>query len=345
MARPPVGKFKTLQVPRQQGEQARFRVVRGPDKGTTYVLFETRATIGRGDDSTVMIADLKASRIHAEIQKVGGNWQVRDLGSANGVLVNNKHSRNSILRSGDLLAVGETVLEFLGPEQSTMMLAAPAQNDTQLEKQAADRRDAKKRARNLVDPFGIHSGQHSASQASGVAGGLPKAAKLGLVAAAGVVAMIVLDSGGNGAKKKPGKRDPGSSVISQQSSNDLASLLPKLEPAAPNKTAEMFFRQGFREFRSRNFIRARTQFELVLQIVPDHEMALRYRDNCAREIELEVGVLMQQGRRNFEAGKYRESRGQYETVLRLLSGDQTNPLFQETQKQLERIKGEIGKAD
>ncbi len=346
MARPPVGKFKTLQVPRQQGELARFRILRGPDKGSTFVLFEARATVGRGEDSTVTIADLKASRLHAEIQQLQGAWQVRDLGSANGVLINGKQSRNSVLRSGDLLTVGETVLEFLGPEQGTMFLAAPAQSESQLEKQAADRRDAKKRARSLVDPFGMHSGHQGPAAGVPAKGGLPKAARLGLVAVAGVVVMVLLESGGKEPRKRQGgKRDPGSSVISQQGSNDLASLLPRLEPSPPNKTAEMFFRQGFREFRARNFIRARTQFELVLQIVPDHEMALRYRDNCAREIELEVGVLMQQGRRNLEAGKFRESRGQYETVVRLLSGDQSNPSFQEAQKQLEKIKGELGKVD
>ena len=110
---------------------------------------------------------------------------------------------------------------------------------------------------------------------------------------------------------------------------DLASLMPKLEKPVTSRNAEMFFRQGFREYRARNYIRALNQFELVLQMDPDHEMARRYRDNARLAIEDEVKTHLERGKKDFAAGKLRDARGHYEAILRLLFSDQSNPAYAE----------------
>ena len=61
-----VTRFRVQNVARQAGELARFRVAKGPDRGSIFVLRDSRVTIGRGEDSDIMIGDLKASRFHAE---------------------------------------------------------------------------------------------------------------------------------------------------------------------------------------------------------------------------------------------------------------------------------------
>jgi hypothetical protein len=246
-----------------------------------------------------------------------------------------------------VITVGETVLEFLGPEQGTQLLVAPAQTEAELERQAIERQEAKKRARSLVDPFGLGAPSGTQRPGPGTPEGLPKAAKLGLAAAGAIALMIGYEL--STAPKKPAKvkltTPSGPSAIGAPGSNDVGSLLTRMEPPATNKTAEMFYRQGFREFIAGNYMRARTQFELVLQVVPDHEMAKRYRENCNHEIEQEVKVLMEHGKRNLDSGKLRESKGQYEAVLRLLAGDQSNPAFKEAQDQLEVIRKEVEKVD
>lgn len=336
-------KFRTTQAPRQQGELARIRVVKGPDQGTIFVLQVARITLGRGEESSVMLSDLKASRLHAELSLVSSGWQVRDLGSSNGLLVNGNQLRSSVLKSGDLLTLGETVVEFLGSEAPTQLLAAPVQNTQIIERQMASRRDAHQRARSLMDPFALAN-----------PGEAPKkvpAARIVVIALACVLGLALFgdgdgpgDGAAKGARKGQGKRAPasGEAQSEAQSKTDFESLLPKLDPPAANKAAEMFFKQGFREFRSRNFFRARAQFDLVLQIVPDHELARRYRDNCNRAIEEEVGLLMEQGRNSLASGKLREARGHYENVLRLLNGDQANPAFQEAKDQLQKVVRELG---
>ncbi|MBU6376833.1 MAG: FHA domain-containing protein, partial [Bdellovibrionales bacterium] len=122
-----VFKFKSLTLARQRGELARLRVIKGPDRGTCFVLVNTRATIGRGEENQILIGDLKASRIHAEVTASPSGWIVKDLGSANGILYNGVQTRQSRLRTLDRITIGETTLEFLGSDASDqLMLSAPA---------------------------------------------------------------------------------------------------------------------------------------------------------------------------------------------------------------------------
>lgn len=92
-------RFKQSQLPRQQGERVRLKVLKGPDAGVVYVVSGAKAVVGRGDECDVTLSDLRASRLHAELVDVGGTWQVKDLGSANGVVVNGVASKGAALKN------------------------------------------------------------------------------------------------------------------------------------------------------------------------------------------------------------------------------------------------------
>lgn len=73
-----------------------------------------RITIGRAARADVSLpADAKVSRAHAVLQRYPGSWTVRDLGSANGTLVNGEvvHGERR-LHSGDEVRVGSSRLVF-----------------------------------------------------------------------------------------------------------------------------------------------------------------------------------------------------------------------------------------
>lgn len=57
--------------------------------------------------------DAFVSRCHCEVVRRGGDWLVRDLGSANGVFVNDVRVREAILRHGDELQLGSQRLRFV----------------------------------------------------------------------------------------------------------------------------------------------------------------------------------------------------------------------------------------
>ena len=48
-----VVRHKTADLPRQNGEVARIRIIKGPDLGTIFVILENSVTVGRGEDADV----------------------------------------------------------------------------------------------------------------------------------------------------------------------------------------------------------------------------------------------------------------------------------------------------
>jgi hypothetical protein len=84
-------------------------------EGKRMVVPASGATIGRSRDCEVVLADPNVSRKHAEVRPDGrGGWQVRDLGSTNGVKVNGRRIDGSAaVESGDRLALGTADVRFV----------------------------------------------------------------------------------------------------------------------------------------------------------------------------------------------------------------------------------------
>jgi hypothetical protein len=86
-------------------------IQRGPTPGYAYPLAGSMVTIGRAGDNAIVIADAQVSRHHARLTWQSGGWAVEDLGSANGVFVNEVRITSlTWLRPGDTLRLGDTVV-------------------------------------------------------------------------------------------------------------------------------------------------------------------------------------------------------------------------------------------
>lgn len=72
------------------------------------------AVIGRGSECDVIIASTKVSRKHAQVERVGDGFRVRDLGSANGTWLTGRRIEQEMLRDGDTFAVGDARCVFKG---------------------------------------------------------------------------------------------------------------------------------------------------------------------------------------------------------------------------------------
>ena len=70
-------------------------------------------TLGRSPDCNIALNDSSVSAHHAYIAAERGELFVRDLGSTNGVLVNNGKVAEAALRHGDVLRMGATDIRFL----------------------------------------------------------------------------------------------------------------------------------------------------------------------------------------------------------------------------------------
>jgi len=70
-------------------------------------------TIGRSRDCDIVIDDVGVSRRHAQIRPSADGWTIEDLGSTNGVIVNDRDVRGvQALRAGDRVELGSTEIVF-----------------------------------------------------------------------------------------------------------------------------------------------------------------------------------------------------------------------------------------
>jgi hypothetical protein len=98
----------------KRGKAARQLVVTaGQLAGTRITLGEAQITIGRAEDSTLVITDDFASARHARLVPRDGQWFVEDLGSTNGTYLDRgKVSGPTPVPLGVPIRIGRTSLEL-----------------------------------------------------------------------------------------------------------------------------------------------------------------------------------------------------------------------------------------
>ena len=76
-----------------------------------------RVTVGRGEEVDIDLDDGQVSRLHAEIERIGGEWTVSDDGlSRNGSFLNgDRVSGRRRLADGDVLGFGDSEVIFRSP--------------------------------------------------------------------------------------------------------------------------------------------------------------------------------------------------------------------------------------
>ncbi|HEX8084919.1 MAG TPA: FHA domain-containing protein [Solirubrobacteraceae bacterium] len=102
-----------------------------------------RVTIGRGPSNDISLAwDTEVSRVHAELERLGGEWTVVDDGlSRNGTWVNGERvAARQRLRDGDVIQVGQTLLGYRIPDPEDSRPTAAAGGSRTPELTPAQRR-------------------------------------------------------------------------------------------------------------------------------------------------------------------------------------------------------------
>lgn len=94
-----------------------LRVLDGADRGRVYEHLPTPVRIGREEGNDVQLNDERISRYHIKIQEDSGKLVLTDLESTNGTRVNGEDVQLRILRFGDVIAVGRSVILYGTKEQ------------------------------------------------------------------------------------------------------------------------------------------------------------------------------------------------------------------------------------
>jgi len=106
-----------------------LRVLDGADRGRVFQNLVPPITIGREEGNTIQLNDERVSRYHVKIQEDHNKLVITDLDSTNGSKVNGEDLQLRILRYGDMIMVGRSVLLFGSREQIAHRLARLRNDD------------------------------------------------------------------------------------------------------------------------------------------------------------------------------------------------------------------------
>jgi pSer/pThr/pTyr-binding forkhead associated (FHA) protein len=81
--------------------------------GQTFYPPEGRTLIGRSPECQIFLDDVTVSRRHAELDRNGATFSIRDLGSLNGTYVNRRRIESAVLQDDDEVQIGKYRLTFL----------------------------------------------------------------------------------------------------------------------------------------------------------------------------------------------------------------------------------------
>ena len=93
--------------------QGLFIVNQGAKAGARYALDSDVVSLGRDPSSDIFLDDITVSRRHAEVERDGARYSIRDVGSLNGTYVNRQLVEHGELSEGDEVQVGKFKLIFV----------------------------------------------------------------------------------------------------------------------------------------------------------------------------------------------------------------------------------------
>lgn len=97
----------------QFAKQAWLKVIRGEFEGKEYLVFDGVTSIGNnGKNTIVLFKDKLVGPHHCDIRLEGSKYVLIDCGTPMGTVVNGNRTARHILRQGDAIAIGNSVLIF-----------------------------------------------------------------------------------------------------------------------------------------------------------------------------------------------------------------------------------------
>jgi len=100
--------------------------------------------VGRSKQADISVEDDKLSRNHFMVVKSEGKFEIKDLSSANGLVVNGKKTRQAVLTGNDRIKAGETTFHFVlsrdDLRKDEMLIADPSIKVNLFEKKYAPKK-------------------------------------------------------------------------------------------------------------------------------------------------------------------------------------------------------------
>lgn len=294
--------LKHFESPKEAGVYHRLVCLTGSSKGESYILNGNRIVIGRGDRVDIKINDTKASREHAEITKVGKNWVATDLGSQNGIIVNDKKVTQQELSEGDKIIVGQTVFKF-------------AKVEVGKKKDLFTEEEEEKPTKKNIVPIALM---------------------------AGIILYVVLGTDEAPTVKQTKKdernqvQDVSSEYLSQLKKRQAS------ENKALKEKLNVIYQRGLREYREGNYYRAIHEFNLALIMAPGDPYAEYHLRKTKEKLDKTIEEFTIRAQRDEGALKLQSSIISYCSIIRLLYTVPEDPRYKNAEKMINELEVKIG---
>lgn len=299
--------LKHFEQPPQEGTWWRLMCLTGQTKGEAHILTGNRIVLGRSEKADIRVMDIKSSREHAEITRVGGEWVLTDLGSQNGIVVNDQKVTQTKLKEGDKLVIGQTVYKFAKVEVKAKKAAAPAE----AEPEEATPTSSKKTS-----------------------------ALLSLVIAVAIGVIVMSEDPTEPIRKKAQETGNVKDV-----SDEYLRLIQQRK-LTDDKTQKLklntIFQRGLREYREKNYFRAINEFNLALILNPNDPLADFYLRKTKEELDKVIADHFVKGTRDEEGLHYQSALVSYCAVLRLLHDYESDARYKTAEENIKNLEAKMG---
>jgi pSer/pThr/pTyr-binding forkhead associated (FHA) protein len=303
--------FQNFEAPKEEGVYYRLLCLNGRTKGASYFLMGKRIIIGRADTADIQVFDIKSSREHAEVSIVGRDVIVTDLGSQNGITVNDLKVKQHKLKDGDKVIVGQTVFKF-----GRVKINGPKKKEV-IEGGDADELETSSKRKNPI--------------------------VLVIIVAAVAYYFLMGDSenSGTGREREKNKSIFKAKVIT----DDFSSAVDKKRFALDKETAlklKVIFQLGLREYQGHNYFRSMNEFKKALIVKPDDAQANFYLRKAKDALDDMVKKHFNKGDRDFGSLKYSSAQVEYCAIIRTLHNYPEHEDYKAAEKKIKEIENKLG---
>ncbi|HXH30920.1 MAG TPA: FHA domain-containing protein [Bacteriovoracaceae bacterium] len=294
--------LKHFESPKESGSYFRLVCLTGANKGESYILKGTRIVLGRSEKADIRLSDTKASREHAEITYVNGVWVATDLGSQNGIMINEHKLTQKELTEGDKLIIGQTVFKFAKVEVVK----------TRINIQAKEVEESKR----SMMPI--------------------------LILVLILAVMFLFDDSSKPAQKRQGQKATNTyqdvnneymTAVKKRQANENKKIKEQLN---------VIYQRGLREYREGNFFRAIHEFNLALIISPDDAQADYYLRKTREDLDRSIEGFTSKAQRDEESLKYKSAIISYCSIIRLLYSVPDDPRHKNAETQIKDLEAKLG---
>lgn len=313
MAKAPVRITRDLSHPETAGVHHRIICMTGKNRGLCYYLRDSRVVMGRSNKADIQIMDTQASREHLEIVKVGNNFVLTDLGSQNGVMVNDLKVKQHKLKNGDKIIIGTTVYKFGILDILPAVVEEEDEDDDEYEEEEEEVKKPKKKKKAPASPQ-------------------DKRKKLIYLVVAIGVGMMMMETPEEKpkAKKKEDKKNTTAFVDTKPRRKRTGDVEEEIR-----KKVEAYIHRGRREAREGNHFRAMEEFSLALMLDPQNGDAAFHMNRSKQRLDEKVEAMRQQATKAKDSLKFQQALGTYCSIYKLLKDYPDDERFKEAKKNAE----------